>query len=404
MDAMGQPAFATGELVAYDLAPGPHWPRILDDHIAGEVAFLPIDHRLSDRAKRRIVDRARPTRLVTADDILLFADGTPADPERSLAVVGSSGATGQPKLAELPAGALVSAAERSLATLQRLLAPGVIGTDDPWVCCLTPAHIGGLLVLLRAHRFGTSLVVHERFDVDRLLREAPAGAHVALVPTMLARLVAAHADLSRLGVLLIGGGELSSEMRSAATELGATVVSTYGLTETCGGVVYDGTPFEGTEVRLGEGGAIELRGPTLMEGYRLDPAATAAAFSVDGWLRTADVGSLGPDGRLTVHGRADDAIRTGAETVWPGEVEQVLRRHAKVADVAVAGRPDLEWGSHVAAWVVPVDPADPPSLDELRGLARDRLAAFKAPRELIVVGSLPRTASGKLRRTELPSA
>jgi len=135
-------------------------------------------------------------------------------------------------------------------------------------------------------------------------------------------------------------------------------VSTYGLTESCGGVVYDGVPFDGVEVRLAFEGAIELRGPTLMDGYRDEPQATAAAFSTDGWLRTGDVGSL-DDEVLTVRGRADDAIRSGAETVWPDEVESVLRTHPEVADVAVAGRPDLEWGQRVEAWVVPPTLASP---------------------------------------------
>jgi O-succinylbenzoic acid--CoA ligase len=203
-------------------------------------------------------------------------------------------------------------------------------------------------------------------------------------------------------VLLVGGGALGSDLREAAADLGATVVGTYGLTETCGGVVYEGRAFDGTQLRIGEGGAIELRGPTLMEGYRLDPVATASAFTTDGWLRTGDLGSIGPDGTLAVDGRADDAIRTGAETVWPDEVERVLRQHPQVKDVAVAGRPDPEWGSHVSAWIVPGDPTDPPSLDQLRTLAREHLASYKAPRELIVVRTLPRTPSGKLRRAELP--
>jgi acyl-CoA synthetase (AMP-forming)/AMP-acid ligase II len=402
MDVAGRASIGADELVAYDLAPGPRWLGIVEEHVARGVAFLPIDHRLPQREKRRVVDRARPTRLVTEDDTVLFADGAPADPARSLAVVGTSGATGEPKLVELPAGAIDAAADESLATLQRLLPSASIRADDPWICCLTPAHVGGLLVLMRVRRFGAPVVVHETFDPDRLLLDAPAGAHVALVPTMLRRLVDARADLSRFGVVLVGGGAVGSELRDVAAGLGARVVSTYGLTETCGGVVYDGTPFVGTEVRIGEGGAIELRGPTLMEGYRLDPAATGAAFSVDGWLRTADVGSFGPEGALVVHGRADDAIRTGAETVWPAEVERILLRHAKVADVAVAARPDPEWGSHVAAWIVPIDAADPPSLEDLRALARDHLASYKAPREVIVVRALPRTSSGKLRRSELP--
>jgi len=139
-----------------------------------------------------------------------------------------------------------------------------------------------------------------------------------------------------------------------------------------------------------------------MEGYRGDPSATAAAFTVDGWLRTGDLGELDPDGRLIVHGRADDAIRTGGETVWPDEVEAALRSHLGVADVAVVGRPDREWGQRVTAWIVPADPSDPPGLEALREHCRERLARFKAPRELILVEEIPRTPSGKLRRAVPP--
>jgi acyl-CoA synthetase (AMP-forming)/AMP-acid ligase II len=144
-----------------------------------------------------------------------------------------------------------------------------------------------------------------------------------------------------------------------------------------------------------------VRGPTLLSGYRGDPEATAAAFTLDGWLRTADTGALDPAGRLRVLGRADDAIRTGAETVWPDEVEAVLRTHPKVADVAVAGGPDAEWGEHVTAWVVAVDPSDPPTLDALREHCRDALARHKAPRELRSTDAIPRTPGGKLRRDQL---
>ncbi|HEX6844520.1 MAG TPA: fatty acid--CoA ligase family protein, partial [Actinomycetota bacterium] len=227
-------------------------------------------------------------------------------------------------------------------------------------------------------------------------------AHVALVPTMLQRLVAARADLGRLGVLVVGGGRLDPALRAAAGGLGARVVSTYGLTETAGGVVYDGIAFDGTDVRLADDGTIEVRGPTLASGYRDDPGATGAAFTVDGWLRTADVGALDAEGRLEVRGRADDAIRTGAETVWPDEVEPALRAHPKVADVAVAGRPDPEWGERVVAWVVPAEPGAPPSLEELREQCRGTLARHKAPREVRLVDRIPRTHGGKLLRADLP--
>jgi O-succinylbenzoic acid--CoA ligase len=380
-----------GELVAYDLPPGSHWLEILEAHAGSGASFLPIDHRLSAREKRALIDRARPTMLVTPEDEIAFPQTAELDPTRSWAVVATSGTGGIPQLADLPRRALGAAVAGSLGALG--LAP-----DEAWVCVLTPAHVGGLLVLLRGALGGAPVTVPARFDVDAVL--AQPGAHVALVPTMLHRLVATGANLASLGVLLVGGATLDPSLRVRAEDLGARVVSTYGLTESCGGVVYDGVPFEGTEVRIGDGGVIELRGPTLMDGYRDDAQATAEAFTIDGWLRTGDVGGL--DGEwLSVFGRIDDAIRTGAETVWPLEVESVLRAHPAVADVAVAGRPDPEWGQRVEAWVVPADVAAPPSLDVLRDHCRERLAAFKAPRALHVVDALPRTADGKLRRGAL---
>ena len=384
-----------GELVAYALPPGSVWVEILAAHAQSGASFLPVDVRLSDREQRAIVERARPRLLVTPDEEILYADPAPTDPDRSWAVVPSSGVTGAPKLAELPRTALGSAVAGSLAALDA-------SAFDPWVACLTPAHMGGLLVLLRGAMAGAPVDVFEPFDAAKLLRMAPDGAHIALVPTMLRRLVSTAQDLSHLGTLLVGGSALDPALRDAAARLGARVVSTYGLTESCGGVTYDGVPFEGTEVRIAADGGIELSGPTVMEGYRADPSATAAAFTLDGWLRTGDLGELDPEGRLIVHGRADDAIRTGGETVWPGEVEAALRSHPGVADVAVVGVPDAEWGQRVAAWIVPADPSAPPSLEELRERSRERIARFKAPSELILVDEIPRTASGKIRRRDRP--
>ncbi len=148
-------------------------------------------------------------------------------------------------------------------------------------------------------------------------------------------------------------------------------------------------------------GEILVRGPMLFRRYRGDPHRTAAVLR-DGWLRTGDLGRLGADGRLTVLGRADDLVISGGVNVHPDEVEAVLATHPGVAEVAVAGRPDPEWGQRVTAFVVPRDPASPPTLDELRAFTRDRLAAAKAPRELVMLGALPRTPSGKLLRRLLP--
>jgi O-succinylbenzoic acid--CoA ligase len=389
-----------GELVAYALPPGFDWLEILAAHDRSGASFLPIDVRLSDREQRRIIERARPSVLVTTEDEVVLADAAPADPERAWAVIPTSGTSGEPRLAELPRSAVGAAVAGSLDMLNA-------SAFDPWVACLTPAHIGGLLVYLRGVLTGSPVTVLERFEPGALLALAPSRAHVSLVPTMLERLVRGGADLGGLGELLIGGARLDPGLRDAAVRAGGLIVNTYGSTETCGGVVYDGRPFEGTFVRIASErpdrpGGVELSGLTVMQGYRFDPQATAEAFTADGWLRTGDIGTLGPEGHLRIAGRADEAIRTGAETVWPLEVEQVLARHPAVADVAVAGRPDPEWGEHVVAWVVPVDPTSPPALDELREFCRDDLARHKAARELRILQQIPRTPNGKIRRRDLP--
>jgi O-succinylbenzoic acid--CoA ligase len=172
------------------------------------------------------------------------------------------------------------------------------------------------------------------------------------------------------------------------------------MTETGSGVVYDGVALEGVEVRI-ESGEIWLRCPMLLRCYRdgEDPKTP------DGWFATGDAGRLDPSGRLQVHGRLDDVVISGGENIWPVQVEAVLAAHPAVADVAVGGRPDDEWGSRLVAYVVlsPVEQdADPATvLAQLREDVRTRLAGFAAPREVIVVDELPRTSIGKLRRAEL---
>jgi O-succinylbenzoic acid--CoA ligase len=180
------------------------------------------------------------------------------------------------------------------------------------------------------------------------------------------------------------------------------VIETYGLTESCGGVVYDGLPLPGVEMRVNDEGGIELRGPTVMLGYRFDPEATKAAFTDDGWLRPGDAGEIDAEGRLHVVGRVDDLVNSGGEKVWPQEVESALREHPGVAEVGVGGRLDAEWGQRVVAFVVPVDPTAPPTLEELRDFAGARIGRHKAPRELVLVDELPHSSSGKLRRAALP--
>jgi O-succinylbenzoic acid--CoA ligase len=383
---------ATDELVAIDLPPGPGWVELVNRLWLEEVPFLPLDHRLSDRERRAIVDRARPQFVIDAAGETLLGDATPVAPGVAI-VMPTSGTAGTPKLVELHRVAVVVAVSRSAKRLGAT--PGA-----PWLCPLTPAHIGGLLVLLRGAILGAPVTMHERFDPERLVHDGEGAAFASVVPAMVRRLLASDLGLHGL-TLLVGGDGIDDRTAEDARARGARIVRTYGLTETCGGFTYDGVPLEGMQVRLDAAGAIEVSGSTVMEGYRLDPAATGAAFTTDGWLRTGDLGTIGEDGVLSVHGRGDHVIRSGSEKIWPEEVERALASHPKVQDVAVAGRGDPEWGAHVSAFVVPTRVEDPPSLEELRIHGAKDLARFKLPRELHLVAEIPRTSTGKVRRDAL---
>ena len=273
-------------------------------------------------------------------------------------------------------------------------------TSDRWLCCIPFAHIGGLLLLFRHAILGVLLTVHPAFDVEAMRRERDAR-FTSLVPTQLQRLLDAGIDLSMYRGILVGGSALSPMTAERAERAHARVIPTYGLTESCGGVVYGGQPLAGTDVRVSPEGELRLRGPTLMRGYRFEPEATGAAFTEDGWLRTQDAGEFAPDGAVRVLGRLDDAILTGGEVVWPAEVESVLADHPLVGEVAVAKRADPEWGERVVAYVVPRSHSNPPDLDALRDFTAGRIARFKAPRQLVLVETIDRTALGKIRRDRL---
>jgi O-succinylbenzoic acid--CoA ligase len=354
---------------------------------AGE-AVLPLDPEAPGPELSGLLAAARPTHLLDATGRSRMAGGRPAAPGTA-AVVATSGTGGPPKLVELDAAAVRAAARAVSAALDA-------GPGDRWLCCLPLHGVAGLAILARAFHGGLPVEVHERFDPGRVAAAAGRATLVSLVPAMLPPLQAAGADLGRFRRVLLGGGPIPAELK------GGPLVRTYGLTETFGGVVHDGHPLEGVELRL-DGGEILVRGPMLFRGYRDDPARTAAALR-GGWLRTGDLGRLDPGPRLVVLGRRDDLIVTGGVNVHPAEVEAVLAHHPAVAEVGVRGLPDPRWGQRVAAWVVPRDPAAPPTLAELRALALERLAAAKAPRELLLVPSLPRGPSGKLLRRLLPGA
>jgi len=309
--------------------------------------------------------------------------------EGTAVVVGTSGSTGAPKGVELSAAALRHSAR---ASLDRVGARA----GQRWLCCLPVTHVAGLQVLVRSLVSGTEPVLAGRADAGTVAAGAASGcAHVSLVPTQLQRLLAGGglagpAALAGYSSVLLGGAAAPTPLLAAARAAGVPVVTTYGMTETCGGCVYDGVPLDGVRVEIRDDGRIWIGGPVLFSGYRGGPRAPG-----DGWFRTGDLGRLDSSGRLTVRGRADDVINTGGHKVVPGEVAAVLAACPGVRDVAVVGQPDPEWGERVVAVVVPADPADPPAPELLRLRVRERLPRYAAPSKVVTVDAVPILPNGK---------
>lgn len=353
-------------------------------------AVAPLDPAAPAASIRRLLAALRPAAVVTPDGVQQYEDAVPVD-ATTAAVVTTSGSTGEPKAVELPVAALVASAR---ATLSRVDARA----GDRWLLALPPWHVAGLQVIVRSLVAGTDPVVLPRFTVDGVAEHA--AEHTALVPTMLRRLIAEQVDLSAFRTVLLGGAAPPAELLAAARAAGMRVVTTYGMTETCGGCVYDGEPLDGVRVAVDADGAIRLGGPVLASGYRLRPEWTGRSFA-GGWFHTTDLGRLTVDGRLEVLGRADDVVVTGGEKVAPQAVADLLSTHPAVAEVAVVGRPDPQWGQRVVAVVVPSDPAAPPTLAELRRHVGRSAPRHLAPRELLLVERIPMLASGKPDRAAL---
>ena len=324
-------------------------------------AVLPVDPRLPEVARDRLLETMRLDEPVEAGDAV---------------VVATSGTTGESQGVVLTHDALAASAA---ATSRRLK---VDPAADKWLACLPLAHVGGLAVVVRALRSGTALEVHDGFDAAAVDRSE--ATLVSLVPTALRRI---HADRFRRVVL---GGS------APPSELPENVTTTYGLTESGSGCVYDGEPLDGVDVRIVDD-EIQLRGPMLLRCYRdgVDPKDD------EGWFGTDDMGALAGD-RLVVHGRRGDLIVTGGENVWPEPVEARLTEHELVGEVAITAVADEEWGQIVVAHVVPADPFRIPRLPDMRAWIAEVMPVWCAPRKLVITDRLPRTPLGKIHRAALP--
>jgi len=335
------------------------------------------------------------------------------NPDDILAIIHTSGTSGKPKGATLTYNNIFMSA---VASAYR------IGTqsDDNWLCILPLYHVGGLSIVLRSLLYGTQVTLLERFDVDTvndMLTNQPITL-VSLVPTMLYRLLEKRTQTWQTRLVLLGGAAPSQELVEQCIAENIPIATTYGLSEASSQVATAlndtvtqkpnsvGKPLIFTSVRIAdengddvptdEYGEVVVSGQTVMQGYYGNDEATQRTIK-NGELYTGDIGYLDADGDLHLVQRRSDLIVTGGENVYPAEVEAVLRQHTSVKSIAVVGISHPEWGQQVACAIVLINDVTI-STDEIQTFAREHLAGYKIPRQILFVDALPQTASGKIER------
>ncbi|HEY1450297.1 MAG TPA: o-succinylbenzoate--CoA ligase [Solirubrobacteraceae bacterium] len=394
-----------GDRVAIALPPGLDFAHALHACMLLGAVAVPVDLRMSTGERQSIIKGT--TAVLDEAPLLARAAAKGADPrfvdarhelDAPAVVIHTSGTSSAPKPIELTYGNLMWSALGSAVALG-------VDPDERWLCALPLSHVGGLSILVRSAIYGTTTVIHERFETERVLhalREQRITL-VSLVATTLARLLDAGLDRpAALRCALTGGGPVPAALVERAAEAGVPVSMTYGLTESCSqvttapvaaldeGDLGAGPALFCTRVRTAQDGEILVAGPTVAPG----------ALESDGWLHTGDLGALDERGRLSVTGRKADTIVSGGENVAPSEVEAVLETHPDVLEAAVIGRPDEQWGEAVTAIVVLRTAA--PDEAALRAHCAAVLAPYKVPKQVVLRAEpLPRTRSGKLLRREL---
>jgi O-succinylbenzoic acid--CoA ligase len=378
-------------------------------------AILPVDAGLPPDHVARLIEAFQADEVVSAGGertVRSGSAGASGAAQDTAVIISTSGSTGVPKGVELSADALRASARASLARVGAR-------AGQRWLACLPVTHVAGLQVLVRSLESGAEPAVAAVADAESLagaLARHDAAAHVSIVPTQLARLMGTAAGreaLAGFSSVLVGGAAAAAGLLAQARTAGVRAVTTYGMSETCGGCVYDGVPLDGVSVRAGDDGRLRISGPVLMNGYHGQPAVTASVLVDDPVLGradlrysggrppappefvTSDLGYVDDAGRVVVRGRADDVINTGGHKVVPGEVAAALSSCPGVREVVVVGRPDPEWGERVTAVVVPADQAYPPTLELLRIHVRTALPRYACPTEVVLADAIPVLSSGK---------
>ncbi|AMK19848.1 MULTISPECIES: long-chain-fatty-acid--CoA ligase [Sphingobium] len=350
------------------------------------------------------------------------------DPEQIAIQVYTSGSTGRPKGVMLPHRALLG-----INVLRPAIAWDRWGPMDVTLVQAPLGHIGAFGMMMRALFFGALAVIHESFDAVATLAaiEGDRVSKLSLVPTAIKMILdlpeSEGADYRSLDTVIYGSAPITpSLLRQAIATFGCRFAQSYGMSETSGPTValppddHDpagtrrmtgaGKPLPATELLItdeegrpvptGETGEIRIRSIANMVGYWNLPEETAHTLTPDGWVRTGDAGYLDSDGYLYVRGRMKDMIISGAENIYPAEVENVLISHPDVANVAVIGLPHPHWGEAVTAVIVP-RPGTSPDPDSIIGWARERIAGYKLPKSVYFIDALPLSGTGKVDKRRL---
>ncbi len=300
-------------------------------------------------------------------------------PDDIALIINTGGSSGEAKSVALSAQAMRASARLSNQAL------GVTPTDH-WSLTLPLHHIAGINQLLRSIENGSE-------------PQRGSGEFCSVVPTQLYRALRARDALFEQLVhakkVLIGGAAVPKELMETGRSAGIPLVTSYGMTEMCGGCIYDGKALPGVEVQIRNGNRIALKGPMQAEGYLDDETSTKAAF-VDGWFITSDIGRIDESGALEVHGRADDLIISGGEKISPTLVAEILRTHFPSNELLVLGIADPEWGQSLRLVMVTSNDESRPTLAAMRELVAGHLGKVAAPRSLLLLSDFPIKANGKI--------